>query len=254
MPIQVGAMNHPQKNIMKEISWISKNSFDFIDLTIEPTKAGQFDVAKAKKALRDSGLGIVGHTTPFLPFALPVSGIRQACMKEFTKYAKIFSRLGAEYVNIHPAYNMPFHSTDEKIEANISFMADFAKIAGKQDLTLIIENFIEPFDTPQTFKRIFKRIPEARMHLDVGHANIMQNENQTRAFFKEFGKKIVHLHASDNNGAEDEHLPIGCGNIDWHEIAGILKKNRYNRTVTMEIFSNDRDYLLLSRDKFINLF
>ena len=128
---KTGAMNHPQRNIVDEISWISKNSFDFIDLTIEPTKAGQFDVAKAKKALRDSGLGIIGHTTPFLPFALPVSSIRHACMKEFTKYAKIFSRLEAEYVNIHPAYNMPFHSTDEKIEANISFMSDFSKIAGK---------------------------------------------------------------------------------------------------------------------------
>lgn len=254
MALQLGVMNHPTKDVIDEIKWISENGFDFVDFTIEPTKAGTFDVPKVKKALAASGLGIVGHTTPFLPFILPVQSIRRACLGEFERCAKIFSKLGAELINIHPSYGMPFHSIDEKIEANISFFSGFAKIAEKHNLTPMIENFTSPFDNIEVFREVFRKIPWAKMHLDIGHANLRHNENQAKGFFRAFGKKIAHVHVSDNNGEEDEHLPLGCGNIDWKEIAGVLKKNKYSGTVTLEVFSPDRDYLLLSREKFSALF
>jgi len=54
---------------------------------------------------------------------------------------------------------------------------------------------------------------------------------------------------SDNKGRNDEHLPLGCGSIEWEKIIGIMKNAGYDRTITLEVFSYDRDYLLLSRDK-----
>lgn len=254
MPLKIGAMNNPQRDAIKEIKWFHDSGFDFVDLTIEPVRAGNFDVIKAKKALRATGIGIVGHTTPFLPFALPVEGMRRVCMKEFERCMDIFSRLGAEYVNIHPTYNMPFHQEKEKIDANISFFSDFSKAAQRHNLIPMIENFIRPFDSVETFRRVFDEIPGAMMHLDIGHANIRQETNLTGEFFRAFGRRIVHLHASDNKGEDDDHLPIGCGNIDWAQIRHVLKKNGYSGTVTLEVFSNDRDYLLLSQLKFRQLF
>ncbi len=37
--MKVGYPNNPRVNIIKEIKWIGKNKFDFIDLTLEEDKA-----------------------------------------------------------------------------------------------------------------------------------------------------------------------------------------------------------------------
>ena len=57
------------------------------------------------------------------------------------------------------------------------------------------------------------------------------------------------MHFSDNNGAEDQHLPLGAGNINWQFIVKTLKEYKYDKTVTLEIHTPDLSYMLFSRDK-----
>jgi sugar phosphate isomerase/epimerase len=58
------------------------------------------------------------------------------------------------------------------------------------------------------------------------------------------------VHLSDNFGKrEDLHLPLGAGAIDWRNIISMLKNSGYDGTITLEVFSQDRRYLLFSRDK-----
>jgi sugar phosphate isomerase/epimerase len=65
-----------------------------------------------------------------------------------------------------------------------------------------------------------------------------------------FHDRLAHVHLSDNFGKrEDLHLPLGAGAIDWRSIISMLKSFRYHGTITLEVFSSDRRYLLLSRDK-----
>jgi sugar phosphate isomerase/epimerase len=116
-------------------------------------------------------------------------------------------------------------------------------------ITLMFENFVKPFDSPEVFARILQDIPGLKLHLDVGHCNINQERNLTADFFEGFNNMIEHIHFSDNNGLDDDHLPLGCGNIDWEEIINIIKHYKFDKTITLEVFAPDRDYLLLSRDK-----
>jgi sugar phosphate isomerase/epimerase len=250
--MKIGVINHPKNDLLKEIRWISENGFDFIDLTIEPLKAHEINIEKVRKALRDSNLEAIGHTNPFLPSIFPIQSIREVCLKEFKKYIDIFNALEIKLVNIHPFYSAPFLSDEDKIKANIQFLKQVNKLCKSRGITLMLENYIKPFDTPEVFMRILKEVPDLKIHLDIGHCNINQEENLTEAFFKKFGNKIVHLHLSDNKGKDDDHLPLGCGNIEWEKIIKVIKKAKFNRTITLEIFSPDRDYLLLSRDKLKN--
>ena len=59
---------------------------------------------------------------------------------------------------------------------------------------------------------------------------------------------------SDNFGKEDNHLPIGTGTIDFKKITRALKGIGYDGTVTFEVFSRDRDYLRISKEKFVAMF
>jgi sugar phosphate isomerase/epimerase len=54
---------------------------------------------------------------------------------------------------------------------------------------------------------------------------------------------------SDNYGKEDQHLPIGAGIIDFSKVVKALKGIGYNDTMTLEVFSRDRDYLKMSKKK-----
>jgi sugar phosphate isomerase/epimerase len=61
----------------------------------------------------------------------------------------------------------------------------------------------------------------------------------------------LHVHLSDNDGTADQHLPLGAvprSKTNWPEHIGKLKATGYGGTITLEVFSPCREYLLLSRD------
>lgn len=88
-----------------------------------------------------------------------------------------------------------------------------------------------------------------KLLLDIGHANVMTKENISLKFIKLFKKKIGHIHVSDNSGKEDDHLPLGCGKIKFDKIFSALKRTGYDETMTLEVFPEDRNYILLSLQK-----
>ncbi|MEA2475819.1 MAG: hypothetical protein QOC87_18, partial [Actinomycetota bacterium] len=93
--------------------------------------------------------------------------------------------------------------------------------------------------------------PEARFHLDVGHANLRlgkHEKNRAKSLLDAFGDRLVHVHLSDNRGGEqDLHLPLGAGTIDWKQVARQLQEAGYDGTVTLEVFSREREHLRTSR-------
>jgi sugar phosphate isomerase/epimerase len=102
---------------------------------------------------------------------------------------------------------------------------------------------------PQEFQALFEIFPDLRLVLDIGHANLGGGKNKSSEFIHRYGYRIGHVHANDNFGKEDSHLPIGAGIIDFERIMKELKEAQYDETITLEVFSKDRDYLKLSKEK-----
>ena len=73
-------------------------------------------------------------------------------------------------------------------------------------------------------------------------------------FIDRFHDRIGHIHANDNFGKEDNHLPIGTGTVDFLKVIKALKKVAYDATITLEVFSRDRDYLKISKEKLKAMF
>jgi sugar phosphate isomerase/epimerase len=71
--------------------------------------------------------------------------------------------------------------------------------------------------------------------LDLGHANIQENVlNAVRAS----GERLIHVHASDNHAATDDHLVPGRGSIAWDRAVGALREVGFDGAFTVEL----RDY------------
>jgi sugar phosphate isomerase/epimerase len=247
--MKIGVMNNPAHSVYDETMAFGKAGYEFIDLTIEGPRALDIDTDKMGALLRQYNLAITGHTDPCLPWAYPVREIRQACLNELERCARIFSALGANIMNIHPCYFSPPAMRSSIIDLNIEALQPIVQMASAHDLTIAIENFTAPFDRVATFKRLLGEVEQLSLHLDFGHANIGRDNHE--AFCRQLGEHITHVHFSDNRATADHHMPLGVGNIDWKNAVNELKATGYDGTITLEVFCEDSrmlfKYLDLSR-------
>jgi len=252
--MKIGIMNNPSFPVYAEIVAIGTAKFDFVDLTIEGPNLS-FDVDRVKELLDRYNLTVVGHTDPCLPYAYPVDGIRESCLKELERCAKLFSELSVEIMNIHPCYSSPPCRKQDLLSMNIEALKAIEQMTESYGLNLVLENFRSPFDCVENFKTILSEIPRLGLHLDFGHANIGKDDGAV--FCKQLGYAIEHVHFSDNRSNDDHHMPLGVGTINWKKMVSALKMIEYDGTITLEIFCSDHtvmfDYLEISKNLLLNL-
>jgi sugar phosphate isomerase/epimerase len=247
----VGAMNFPGRSLAKELHRIAEDGFDFVDLTLEPPAAWLPDAKEVGRLMGDLGLRAVGHTAYYLPIASAFPELRATARDLFKRGLDAFSDAGVELVNVHPDPRVPLHSPEQVRARNAEAIASLEEDATERGITLMVENIDRGFAAPEDFEPIFAAAPRARFHLDVGHANLrlgLGEPNRTQSFLDAFADRLAHVHISDNRGgAEDLHLPLGAGVIDWRGAIRVLKRAGYDGTVTLEVFSRERDHLRTSR-------
>jgi len=251
--LQIGMMNDPRVDLLAEIDWAEKNGFEFLDLTLEPPSyyPATAKLLETRKALNDANLGIIGHTAYYLPFASPYESLRKAAVEEMRWALEAFAKLGALRMTVHPDRSFAFSLGSKGIlEKNLQSLKEIHEFARPLGIQVLIENMDRTFNTVEQIRQGFSQIPQLGFLLDVGHANLNVEQNRTEEFLQAFYDRLVHVHLSDNFGkVEDLHLPLGAGNIEWRKIIPMIKRFGYDGTITLEIFSVDRRYLLSSREK-----
>lgn len=254
--MQIGAMNHPALNLLKEIESAAQSGFDFIDLTLEPPLAAArgLDVRAVRHALEACNLGVVGHTAYYLPLGSPFESLRRAAVEELTVCLRVFAELGASWMNLHPDRQAPFHSRQFVIERNLQTINDLLGTARDCGIGLMIENLPQGFNSPAQLAELLDSTPELGLHLDIGHANLMVERNTTDSILEAYGPRLRHVHLHDNKGGSaDLHLPLGTGALDTAHHVRSLHAHGYDGTVTLEVFAADLHYLAYSRDVFRRL-
>ena len=249
--MQIGSMNFPGRSVAKEIHRIAEDGFDFVDLTIEPPAAWAPDGKEIGRLIADLGLTAVGHTAWYLPIASAFPELRATARDLFRRALDTFADAGVDLVNVHPDQKIPLHSVANVRKMNADAIAQLAEDAAGRGIRLMVENLDKVFASPEDMQPIFEAVPDAGFHLDIGHANLnlgLGEPNRTAALLKAFGDRLAHVHISDNRGGTgDLHLPLGAGSIDWKAHARMLKEAGWDGTVTLEVFSREKTYLLESR-------
>jgi len=252
--MKIGFPNNPRKDPLKEIEWIGKNGFDFVDFFLEAelTDLNKINIEKIKQLLKKYNLDIVGHTSWQLPIASSIKRLRDACIDELKGYLPVFQKLGVEKVTVHTCWHGigGLFSEKEGTKFQIETLKRIVKEAKRYNIKIMLEPVGDPKDKLKNIKEILESVPGLCFHLDIGHESL--HGKDIEKIIETFKGKIVHVHMSDNNKKSDQHLPIGCGAIDWKTVIKILKKY-YNGTITLEVFSNDKDYVLISKEKIMKL-
>jgi sugar phosphate isomerase/epimerase len=91
------------------------------------------------------------------------------------------------------------------------------------------------------FKYVIDNVDMLFVHLDIPHAFTSGGMASVIDYINTFRDKIIHIHWHDNYGQKDEHLSIGEGFIDHQKAVKALKHIGYDRTITLEVFTNSDD-------------
>jgi len=256
--MRYGAMNFPIKPLLREIEEIGNLGFDYMELTMDPPEATPERIREQKEEIMMSldqyKMSLVGHLPTFLSTADLYESLRQASLREIFAAMEAGIELGIKKMVLHPSFISGlavFIRDAVKRYALESLHAIYEK-ARELQIILCLENLF-PQTTfpaaPDQFGEIFSLFPDLRLTLDTGHAHIGTQRNRAAEFLRKFPDRLSHLHVSDNFGKEDNHLPIGAGTIDFYKILKDLKKIGYDDTLTIEVFSRNRDYLRIGREK-----
>ncbi|UCC66496.1 MAG: sugar phosphate isomerase/epimerase [Deltaproteobacteria bacterium] len=256
--MKYGAMNFPIKPLLQEIEDIGELGFDYLELTMDPPEATPDKIRGQKeeilRALDRYGMDLVGHLPTFVLTSDLYESLRQISLHETIAAMEAGIELGIEKMVLHPSYltGLAVFVRDRAKRYAMESLQAISDRAGELGITLCLENMTPKtkfLAAPEEFEEVFAAFPMLKLSLDTGHAHIGAHGNRGVEFLRKFGERVAHLHFNDNFGNEDNHLPIGAGIIDFQGIVKELKKIGYDDTLTIEVFSRDRDYLRISREK-----
>ncbi|MHA1124481.1 MAG: sugar phosphate isomerase/epimerase family protein [Candidatus Heimdallarchaeota archaeon] len=125
-------------------------------------------------------------------------------------------------------------------------IVEWLTISKENNMKLLLENTDE---CAKHLKPVFKKFKDLGFTFDIGHANLLlhncsekTSEEKIDNLLHSFPKKLAHIHIHDNFGGtkeiDDKHMPICTGNINFVKFFTELKKMKYNKTITLEIYNS----------------
>jgi sugar phosphate isomerase/epimerase len=169
---------------------------------------------------------------------------RSALFRDLT----LAREIGARVLNLH------FEARDP--DGLARDLTDLVGVLRESDLLLTVENTVTA--SPEDFNDLFARLPDGpiAMCLDIGHANLYQGtRNDYVGYLDRLAKTIpiAHIHAHENRGDADSHLPLFTG-PSQHNPSGLqgliarLQRRGFSGSVILEQWPDPPHLLVAARD------
>jgi sugar phosphate isomerase/epimerase len=160
---------------------------------------------------------------------------RQASVAATARAAKWLSHHGGGTIVLHT--NFPAEQWYPHRWA--SFLSSLNELLAEvpENVRFAVENTPLPSGRVDVILDIVDRYPPARVGvcLDLGHANIQETVPNA---IRSSGDRLIHVHASDNHAARDDHFVPGRGSIVWEKAVAALRDVAFEGAFTVEL----RDY------------
>jgi len=247
-------LNEPFKSLLKRLPKVTVNHIELADEGLHTLNKRR--IKKLKEAAKANNLDFVVHA-PWAGtnIATPSPDLRRAVLKRLTKSIVYAEQLDCRLWLFHPGSRTGLSHIypGKDWQQNLESVRTLLRVARREGVEIAIENTPEPFPSlmksVEDFHRFYEDLgDDIDMVLDVAHANL---NNQIQDFFTQFSKKIVHIHVSDNDGANDLHLGIGYGSIDWENVAKLVKEAEYSNLIIIESTEHVKESVQFLRRFFV---
>jgi len=238
------AYRHP---IGEVLSPIAHAGFRALEISTAPHHLDGSDF-QALEAVRDrmAWLGLRPHSlhAPFghdLNLTSPDAGQRHEALEKLVRAADALQVLGGTHYVIHPGGEDQrwIWERDARLGYSVEGLTRVWRACRDRGLTLVVETPLPHLlgGQPADFAWILERLPAegTGVCLDTSHASL---GGFLFDVIERFGPRLVHVQASDNQGASDDHLPPGDGVIDWPRVLSALERVGYQGIFMLEVAGN----------------
>ena len=254
-----GMSNSPMRDVLDEVDDVARLGFDYLELNMDAPRSTPENHLARKDALLSkldrAGLDLPIAHLPVMLYTASFEGpVRRASVEITVAALKAAKELGVTRVVLHPSYFIGLGMLDRQLSKKLAeeSLDTFVRAADGLDITVCLENLFPDAHyliEAREFHEVLDRYPQLMITLDTGHANIGAHPNRSFDFISRFFDRIGHVHLSDNFGRGDDHLPFGAGSVPIKKIMEELKSKGYDKSMTLEVFSPDRDYVRMSLEK-----
>lgn len=268
---------------LKAIEEMASLGFRFIEVEIVGEKQlleYRERYGEIKKICRDLGVEIINLCAIFPDIVSLNSSFRSRALENFKESCEICRRLDCEMIQLD-SFTPPLKFIgDLPYKEAISFGRQFkVKVDPEFNWKVFWSNLVETFKIcsgiseekglklclePRVGENISNTDAMLRLLdavgsenfgavLDVGHLHA-QKEILPLSVEK-LGSKIFYVHASDNDGRDNYHLPPGRGTVDWDALVIALNKHGYRGYIAIDIggagYTGDVDSDMIESKNFL---
>ncbi|MBN1380152.1 MAG: sugar phosphate isomerase/epimerase [Deltaproteobacteria bacterium] len=219
---------------IEEVHAVGKGGYPFAEISLYDAEQVEGALNELLRLKREYGINYLAHF-PNEGNPVDLDNLSRRFVPRMKRLFELCPPLGITQGTFHfwidERYIPP-----EAVSGKIDMMTDMVQAAQSLGIVLCLENLSEPY---HDFMPAFDRIPDLRMTLDIGHAQLMTDENTSFGFIDNCFERIGHIHVHDNRGGmsvnDDLHLPLGEGIVDYPGIFTRLKDKGYASTISMEV-------------------
>jgi len=183
-------------------------------------------IRRLAELAEEQGLDYSIHP-PLVNTAALDEGERAVAIHKYRAALALAGRLGIRDMVIHSGHRPCMHvSAERSRELARGILRAVGATAGNVGVRLLLENTgwheHAILDTPGDLLELAELAcpPDTGLLLDTGHAVLQHFDVADCA--RTWLPRLAQVHAHDNGGEFDDHLPLGEGVIDWSSLIGLL--------------------------------
>ncbi|MBI2853505.1 MAG: sugar phosphate isomerase/epimerase, partial [Chloroflexi bacterium] len=174
---------------------------------------------------------------------------RQAAVANIKAAADSLRALGGRTLVIHAgSEDDAAHSeAAERLSKGLRSVLELFQYCRTLGLTLAVEDMLPHLVGGRTadMQWLLSRIPDnIRVCLDTGHSFLSRD---LIGRVNTFGPRLSTIHAHDNKGIYDDHLPPGEGDIPWPLLFDALVRAHFSGEIVLEVIDRPGEPDLLQR-------
>lgn len=168
---------------------------------------------------------------------------RRHARDELIRAADAAGTLGVRYLVIHPGPEKSGLPEQERFHRMANAAAVLTEVSGacrERNVALVLENMLPHLFSGRVRDLLWilgaLETTDVGVCLDTGHAHL---SGDLRTVAHKLSGHLWMMHATDNHGHRDDHLPPGDGQIDWHRLLRQMARIGFHGAIILEVAGQD---------------
>jgi sugar phosphate isomerase/epimerase len=236
------------RNPLEWIYQLETAGFEGWEIVDEGLQKVEGEFKSRVKEIRETTMLVLSLHAPLSD--INIASVNEPIWEESIRQVKESIERTYEFIDdicvVHPGFFSPLsiQMPDKAIQKAVTSLKALCDFAADRGLRIAVENLTSANMLlgryPDELIQLVRGVDRDNLGvcLDVAHAYTTRTLDTFLGITAQADDvEIIHLHASDNFGSDDLHLPLGKGSLDWAKVLNGMNDTAYKGLMVLELYS-----------------